>query len=136
VILTRRALNRALLARQHLLARADLPVYAAVEHLFGLQAQAPAPPYYALWTRLAAFDPEELSRLLVERRVVRATAMRGTIHLLAAPDFALIRPQLQPILDRLLFGNRPAAGSVDVAAVTAAGADLLGAAPMRSEEPV
>jgi winged helix DNA-binding protein len=130
VIQTRRALNRALLARQHLLARADLPVYAAVEHLFGLQAQAPMPPYYALWTRLAAFDPEELSRLLAERRVVRATAMRGTIHLLAAPDLALIRPQLQPILDRLLVGNRPTTRSLDVASVAAAGADLLDVAPM------
>jgi hypothetical protein len=130
VILTRRALNRALLARQHLLVRADLPVYGAVEHLFGLQAQAPMPPYYALWTRLAAFDPEDLSRLLVERRVVRATAMRGTIHLLAAPDLGLIRPQLQQILDRLLAGNRPTTRSLDVAAVTAAGADLLDVSPM------
>ena len=133
--LTRRALNRALLARQHLLVRADLPVYAAVEHLFGLQAQAPAPPYYALWTRLAAFDPEELSRLLVERRVVRATAMRGTIHLLAAPDFGLIRPQLQPMLDRLLAANhRPTVAGLDVAAVASAGADLLDAAPMTAKD--
>ena len=133
--LTRRALNRALLARQHLLARADLSVFAAVEHLFGLQTQAPAPPYYALWTRLAAFDPEELSRLLVERQVVRATAMRGTIHLLTAADFGLIRPQLQPMLDRLLVANhRSAVASLDAASVAAAGAELLDAGAMTAKD--
>jgi hypothetical protein len=133
-VLTRRALNRALLARQHLLARADRPVVAAVEHLFGLQAQAPAPPYHALWTRLLAFDPEELSRRIVDRQVVRATAMRGTIHMLTASDFGLIRPLLQPVLDRLLTVNRPTVADLDVAAVAAAGADLLAARPMTAKD--
>jgi hypothetical protein len=129
VTLTRRALNRALLARQHLLVRAELGAYAAVEHLFGLQAQAPAPPYYALWARLAAFDPEELSRLLVERRVVRATAMRGTIHVLTASDFGLFRPLLRPMLERLLVARE-----LDTAAVVAAGADLLDGRAMTIKE--
>jgi hypothetical protein len=52
-ILDRRAVNRATLARQLLLHRADLPVPAAVEHLVGLQAQTPQSWYVGLWTRPA-----------------------------------------------------------------------------------
>jgi hypothetical protein len=37
--LSRRALDRATLARQLLLRRSEQPVLAAVEHLIGLQAQ-------------------------------------------------------------------------------------------------
>jgi hypothetical protein len=130
--LSRRDLNRALLARQHLLAPARAGVLAVVTHLFGLQAQAPMPPYYALWTRLDGFDPATLSQLIVDRAVVRATTMRGTIHLLSAEDFRLVRPMLQPMLDRLLLVNRPVDG-LDLAAVTAAGADLLDAEPMTAK---
>ena len=39
-----RALNRALLARQHLLGRTDGSVLDLVEHLVGLQAQEPQEP--------------------------------------------------------------------------------------------
>ena len=37
-LLSHRALNRATLARQHLLARSEMGIAAAVEHLVGLQA--------------------------------------------------------------------------------------------------
>src|SRR5439155_1793015 len=66
--LTTRALNRALLARQHLLARASMSAEAMVEHLVGMQAQVPANPYVALWSRLERFDVGELENLLLERR--------------------------------------------------------------------
>src|SRR5215469_15918298 len=54
--LSTQALNRALLARQRLLARTPLPadtdrdahVLRLMEHLAGLRAQAPFPPYYGL----------------------------------------------------------------------------------------
>ena len=56
--LSRRVLNRATLDRQLLLRRAKMSAYDAVEHLAGLQAQAPFPPYFALWSRLHWFRPE------------------------------------------------------------------------------
>jgi hypothetical protein len=100
-VLTRRALNRALLARQMLLERVDRPIEAAVEHLVALQAQEPWDPYYQLWSRLIGFDPLDLARLLEERRVVRATSMlRTTIHLLTAEDWLALRPVLQIVSDR------------------------------------
>lgn len=99
-VLTLRELNRATLARQMLLERATVPVSEAVERLVGLQAQVPSPPYVGLWTRLQDFRRDELTRLLEERRVVRATLMRSTLHLMSADDYLLLRPVLQPALTR------------------------------------
>ena len=98
--LSLRALNRALLARQMLLERATVPVEAAVERLAGMQAQIPRPPYLGLWTRLAGFEREALTAALHGRRVVRATAWRGTLHLLTAEDLLAFRGALQPMLSR------------------------------------
>ena len=99
-VLTRRQLNRATLARQLLLERADLAPLDAVEHLVGLQAQDPLDPYLALWSRLDGFDPDALGRLLVEpRALVRIVVMRGTIHLVTADDALVLRPLVQPVLD-------------------------------------
>ncbi|MCA1185547.1 winged helix DNA-binding domain-containing protein [Saccharopolyspora sp. 6T] len=85
-VLGTRALNRATLARQLLLDRADLPVAAAVAHLCGMQAQEPQAPFAGLFARLRGFDPGELSDLLVRRRLVRTHLMRRTVHLLTAED--------------------------------------------------
>ncbi len=97
--LSPRALNRALLARQLLLERAEAPALAVVEHLVGLQAQEPLNPYTALWSRLAGFRPEELAGLIEGRRAVRTVVMRATIHLVSADDCLTLRPLMQPVLD-------------------------------------
>jgi hypothetical protein len=99
-ILGRRELNRALLERQFLLRRVDLPVREAVEHLVGLQAQSIAPPYYGLWSRLEPFDPHELGRTLTDREAVRMTLMRGTVHLVTVRDALLLRPLVQVVIER------------------------------------
>jgi hypothetical protein len=142
-VLTLRALNRALLARQMLLRPAPLPpgpgragaVIAMVEHLGGLQAQAPFPPYYGLWSRLAGFQPGDLAELLVTRQVVRIALMRSTIHLVSARDCLTFRPLLQPMLDRALpaiFRDRFA--GLDTAALAAAGRAAVDAEPRTFSE--
>ena len=55
--LDRRQLNRATLSRQLLLKRTSMPTLDAVEHLVGLQSQAPLAHYVALWSRQESFDP-------------------------------------------------------------------------------
>ncbi|MPZ28142.1 MAG: winged helix DNA-binding domain-containing protein [Micromonosporaceae bacterium] len=136
MILDRRTLNRALLERQLLLQRRPVPVLDAVAHLVGLQAQAPTPPYFGLWSRLAGFDPAELGRLLVDRRVVRAPLMRATIHLVAAGDCRPLRRLLQPIFDRALVSNpdrSPALAGIDQPRLAAATGDLLAEQPRTSK---
>ncbi|MBV9497132.1 MAG: AlkZ family DNA glycosylase [Acidobacteria bacterium] len=98
--LSLRALNRATLARQLLLERSGLSVADAVEALAGMQAQVPKPPYIGLWSRLRAFERADLTRALVERDVIRATAMRGTLHLLTKADYVTFRPLLQEMLTK------------------------------------
>jgi len=139
-VLSRRALNRALLSRQLLLDRADLPdeadrrragVIQAIEHLVGLQAQAPFPPYYGLWSRLGGFRPEDLSALLTDRSVVRIALLRGTIHLVSARDCLPLRRLVQPVLDRGLRGSSgKQLSGVDPTAVAAAGRELVESEPM------
>ena len=142
--LSRRSLNRALLARQLLLRRDPLPgaagpragrVIETVEHLVGLQAQAPFPPYYGLLSRLDGFRPGDLSSLLVDRRVVRIGLMRGTIHLVSADDCLGLRPVLQEALERGLRANfgRQLTG-VDRAELAAAGRALVEDRPMTFSE--
>jgi hypothetical protein len=132
-VLSRRALNRAYLARQMLLERASLPAEAAIERLVGMQAQVPADPYIGLWTRLIDFRTDELAGLIERRQAVRATTMlRTTIHLFSARDALAIRPVLQPVAERQ-FGYSPFARAlqgVPVEEVVAEGRRLLADGPM------
>lgn len=96
--LTLRQLNRATLARQMLLAREKVSTVEAVERLCGMQAQEAKPPFIGLWTRLAEFRRQDLHTALFERAVVRATLMRGTLHLMSASDYTAFRMTLQPML--------------------------------------
>jgi hypothetical protein len=135
--LDRRTLNRALLARQHLLQRADVSVLEALDRLIALQAQAGQAPYFALWTRLKAFAPQDLSALIEDLGVARGTLMRGTLHVAAAADFAAIRPLIQRGLDRFMteggVHGRALAG-LDQAKVVAAARDLLRQGPLTAAQ--
>ncbi|WP_372671959.1 winged helix DNA-binding domain-containing protein [Amycolatopsis kentuckyensis] len=130
---SRQALNRATLERQLLLRRAKMSAFDAVEHLAGLQAQAPFPPYYALWARLHGFRPADLATLLESRRVVRIALMRGTVHLVTAADALAWRPVVQVLYDRDLKQNTQHAAALaglDHAEVASAARELLAASAL------
>src|SRR5437868_9378094 len=95
-----RALNRATLARQLLLRRADLPAIDAIEHLVGMQAQAPLAPYVGLWSRLGSFRHTELAGLITGRQAVRIHLMRTTVHLVSARDAVELGPLLRRVHER------------------------------------
>ena len=86
-VLTQRELNRALLERQFLLARRREGLPRALERLGGIQAQYAPSMYIGLWSRLADFDRDSLTRALERRTVIQATLMRSTIHLVSARDY-------------------------------------------------
>jgi hypothetical protein len=136
-LLSDRALNRATLARQLLLRKATLTTLEAVRHLYGLQAQAPTPPYFALWARLESFQPDDLSKLILTRDVVRIVLMRGTVHLVTADDALELRPLTQPILDRDLLQNTLHAANLaglDFGELAAAGRSVLAERPLSNAE--
>ena len=85
--LTMRALNRALLARQLLLEPSSLAIEDAIEQVGGLQTQYAPSGYVGLWTRLASFGRDDLTKALEDRTVVQASLMRMTIHMVSAREF-------------------------------------------------
>jgi hypothetical protein len=123
-VLTRRELNRALLARQGLLEREPQAVPAAVERLAGLQAQHSSSPYLSLQARVEGFGGERLTKALERREVVKALLLRGTLHLVTPRDFwaytvareALGAGYWPPAYERLLPQERIG----EIAAATAA----------------
>ena len=63
--------------------------------------------------------------------------MRGTIHLVTADDCLLLRPLVQPVLDRELANHRdhaPRLVAVDLDAVKAAGREILAERPLNGAE--
>lgn len=137
-VLGRRALNRALLERQMLLRRSKLSVAETIEHLVGMQAEAPNNPYIGLWSRLEGFCTDELAALIANRYAVRASLMRATIHLVTARDCLALRPVVQPVLERDVYPN-PTYGKdrlvgLDMAALLKAGRELLEERPRTAAE--
>jgi hypothetical protein len=120
-----------------LLRRQKLPALQLIEHLVGMQAQAPDSPYVGLWTRLEGFHPDELARLIEDRRAVRIALMRNTVHLVTVRDCLYLRPLVQPVFDRDLHANRthgPGIKGVDIEVLVAAGRALLEERPRTGKE--
>jgi hypothetical protein len=132
-VLDIRALNRATLARQFLLDRADVSVLDAVTHLCGLQAQEPQEPFVGLWSRLRAFDPTVLDDLLVRREVVRTHLMRRTVHLVSADDVVAWRSRYDTMLRQRVLGNyRRELDGVDLDELAEAGHKVMADGEARS----
>lgn len=106
-VLTLRELNRATLARQLLLERQVMAPLAAIERVGGIQAQNVITPYLGLWSRLEGFRFSDLTALLTDRRAVKATLMRGTLHLVSADDFLHLAPAMRPLLVGLMRYDLP-----------------------------
>jgi hypothetical protein len=84
--MTTRALNRALLARQGLLERLEVPLVEAVESIGALQAQSWSAPPVALWSRVRDFQAVDLYRALEKRELVVGTLLRRTLHLVSTRE--------------------------------------------------
>ncbi|GAC1512157.1 MAG: winged helix DNA-binding domain-containing protein [Chloroflexota bacterium] len=86
-----RQLNRWTLSRQMLLERARIDPVTAVERLAGMQAQYSPSPYIGLWSRLHMFRRDEMEAAIMEDRLLKATLMRGTLHLMSERHYDLYR---------------------------------------------
>jgi hypothetical protein len=136
-VLDARVLNRALLERQLLLRRSKMSTADAIEHLVGMQAQIPADPYIALWSRLRNFRTDDLATLITDREAVRMSLFRATIHLVTARDALTLRPIIQPALARLFQSASPFGKQlkgVDLERLLALGRGLVDERPLTSAE--
>jgi hypothetical protein len=133
--LSTRELNRALLARQLLLERSDLPLTRAVERVAGLQTQYAPSAYVALWSRLKDFRRDALTKALEQRRVVQATLMRATIHIVSPRDFHLFAAAIRRGRREWWFrGQRRTLEGIDMAKVARRVRKHLAAGPRRAPE--
>lgn len=130
--LTQRQLNRALFARQLLLERSPMQVTDALEHLVGMQSQVPSDPYIGLWSRLEGFATTELSRIMQDRAVIRASLTRETIHLVTVADYLVLEPVMQALHERVFprtdQGKR--LGQAHVLEILEAGREMLAERPL------
>ena len=94
-VLTVRELNRALLARQLLLARKRLSPTAAIERVGPLHAQGVESTYVNLWSRIEGFRREHLTRALQRGTVVRGNMLRNTLHLHSSREYPLYQAALR-----------------------------------------
>ena len=85
-ILTDRALNRALLARQGLLEPLNGEAAEVVELTGAVQAQNWAAPPIAMWARTA--KRVDLTRALEEGWLIYGVLLRGTLHMVSASQYA------------------------------------------------
>ena len=113
--LSLRELNRATLARQHLLGRRRMSPVRLIERLAGMQAQWAPAPYVGVWTRIEGFRRETLERAILRGDVLKPTVMRGTLHLVTARDYPVFHAALRDYLwwsdaGSLALGRKASAG--------------------------
>lgn len=126
-----RALNRALLARQMLLERKTETLPRALDRLGGLQAQEARPPFIGLWSRLAGFGREDLLTALRDRKVVKATFTRGTLHLVSASEYLAFRSTHAAVLEGAMLPEmKEMAKVVSVADLVSAARAALAEGPL------
>ncbi|MEU2085319.1 winged helix DNA-binding domain-containing protein [Streptomyces albus] len=126
-LLDNRALNRATLARQHLLQRTAAPApETVVAQLCGMQAQEPQEPFIGLWSRMSGFAPKQLDEALTGRTVVRTHLMRRTVHLVTAGDALAWRARHDTMLRQRALGTyRSDLAGVDLEQLAAAGRSVM-----------
>ncbi|MGE3661260.1 MAG: winged helix DNA-binding domain-containing protein [Pseudonocardia sp.] len=133
-MLSPRALNRAVLARQLLLERvepvAERAVESVLEAVAGLQTQYAPSGYVGLWSRLRGFRRAELTGALTAGRVVQAWAMRATIHMVSANDFPLITAAVRQARRTWWLRAEKRAADLDTAALAAAVRRILADGPL------
>jgi Winged helix DNA-binding domain len=134
-VLSERALNRAMLARQLLVERRPLRPAQAIERIGGLQTQYAPSAYVGLWSRLEGFERDRLTTALERRSVVQGTIMRSTIHMVAAADYrpfvAGIREQRR---ESWLRGHRRCYEPAAMAEAAERARALLAGGPRRRDE--
>lgn len=133
--LTERELNRALLARQLLLERAELPLTRAIERIGGLQTQYAPSGYIGLWSRLSGFERGGLTTAIERRRVIQGTLMRATIHMVSARDYPLMAAGVRESRRAWwLRASRHGGGAPHIASEAARVRALLAEGPQRRSE--
>ncbi len=104
------------LARHHLVERRTqnaeqrTSVVDVVRATGGIQAQVMSAAEMALWTRRRETTSDEIRKALFDRReIVKTSAMRTTLHLIAAGDLPMVIAALRPaVIDGLIvYGPMP-----------------------------
>jgi hypothetical protein len=132
--LTVAQLNRAVLARQLLLERADLALPEAVQRVAGLQTQYAPSGYVGLWSRLRGFRREQLTDALLAGEVVQGWAMRCTIHMVSAADYPPFTEAVREPRRGWWQRSAGAAAEVDMEAVADLVRGYLADGPLKQAE--
>ena len=103
-----------------------------LERVGGLQTQYAPAGYIGLWSRMEGFRRPMLTRALEERRVIQATMMRATIHMVSAADYWPMTIG-QRRVRREWFANvaRRELEGIDMDAVASAAREALSGGPLR-----
>ena len=133
-VVSARALNRALLARQLLLERSPLSLTEVMQRMGGIQSQYAPAGYIGLWSRMRDFDRPMLTRALEQRRAVQGTMMRVTIHTVSAGDYWPMMAGIRRVNREWFARLRRGITADEMQAVAAAVREELADGPLRMRE--